>query len=162
MPFGKHRPKGNIRCSVTKALVCTGCVRESKPCIYTSRQNSCCALWPPRLEFRPTDTPVAVHVTCSTRLMGLKDALVQLAQKCSTQVYVPEEIGCCAYAGDKGMTHPEVNAYALRKLKQALSAHGIKEGYSNSRTCEIGLSTHGGITYRSIVYLVNACTTPKA
>lgn len=113
----------------------------------------------PRLEFHPMDTPVAVHVTCSTRLMGLKDALVQLAQKCSTHVFVPEEIGCCAYAGDKGMTHPEMNAYALRKLKRALKEHGVKEGYSNSRTCEIGLSTHGGITYRSIVYLVNACTT---
>ena len=113
----------------------------------------------PRLEFHPMDTPVAVHVTCSTRLMGLKDALVQLAQKCSTHVFVPEEIGCCAYAGDKGMTHPEMNAYALRKLKQALKEHGVQEGYSNSRTCEIGLSTHGGITYRSIVYLVNACTT---
>ena len=59
------------------------------------------------------------------------------------------------------MTHPEVNAYALRKLKPALEAHSVKEGYSNSRTCEIGLSTNGGITYRSIVYLVNACTTRK-
>lgn len=116
----------------------------------------------PRLEFHPTDTPVAVHVTCSTRLIGLKDSLVELARKCSNNVYVPEEIGCCAYAGDKGMTHPELNAYALRKLKSALKEHGIKEGYSNSRTCEIGLSTNGGITYRSIVYLVNACTTASS
>ena len=116
----------------------------------------------PRLEFHPTDTPVAVHMTCSTRLMGLKDSLVELARKCSNNVYVPEEIGCCAYAGDKGMTHPELNAYALRKLKHALKEHGIKEGYSNSRTCEIGLSTNGGVTYRSIVYLVNACTTASS
>ena len=114
-----------------------------------------------RLDFHPVDTPVTVHVTCSTRLMGLKDCIIGLAKKCSTNVYVPEEVGCCAYAGDKGMTHPEVNAYALRKLKPALEAHGIQEGYSNSRTCEIGLSTNGGITYRSIVYLVNACTTRK-
>ena len=114
-----------------------------------------------RLDFHPVDTPVAVHVTCSTRLMGLKDCIIGLAKKCSTNVYVPEDVGCCAYAGDKGMTHPEVNAYALRKLKPALEAHGIQEGYSNSRTCEIGLSTNGGITYRSIVYLVNACTTRK-
>ena len=114
-----------------------------------------------KLDFHPVDTPVAVHVTCSTRLMGLKDCIIGLAKKCSTNVYVPEDVGCCAYAGDKGMTHPEVNAYALRKLKPALEAHGVKEGYSNSRTCEIGLSTNGGITYRSIVYLVNACTTRK-
>ena len=69
--------------------------------------------------------------------------------------------GESTYAGDKGLMNPEVNAYALRKLRPALEARGIREGYSNSRTCEIGLSTNGGITYRSIVYLVNACTTPK-
>ena len=114
-----------------------------------------------KLDFHPVDTPITVHVTCSTRLMGLRDCIIGLAKKCSANVYVPEEVGCCAYAGDKGMTHPEVNKYALRKLKPALEAHGVKEGYSNSRTCEIGLSTNGGVTYRSIVYLVNACTTPK-
>ena len=48
-----------------------------------------------------------------------------------------------------------------RKLAPALEAHGVREGYSNSRTCEIGLSTNGRVAYRSIVYLVNACTTPK-
>ena len=114
-----------------------------------------------KLDFHPTDKPITVHVTCSTRLMGLKDVIIGLAKMCSTRVYVPEEIGCCAYAGDKGMTNPELNAYALRKLKPALQERGIEEGYSNSRTCEIGLSHNGGITYRSIVYLVNACTTPK-
>ena len=114
-----------------------------------------------KLDFHLTDKPITVHVTCSTRLMGLKDVIIGLAKMCSTRVYVPEEIGCCAYAGDKGMTNPELDAYALRKLKPALQERGIEEGYSNSRTCEIGLSHNGGITYRSIVYLVNACTTPK-
>jgi len=81
-----------------------------------------------------------------------------LSKLCSSNVYIPEDIGCCAFAGDKGLTHPELNAYALRKLKPALEEHGIREGYSNSRTCEIGLSHNGGITYRSIVYLVNQVT----
>ena len=34
-------------------------------------------------------------------------------------------------------------------------------GYSNSRTCEIGLTTNSGIPYESIVYLVDKCTTAK-
>lgn len=34
-------------------------------------------------------------------------------------------------------------------------------GYSNSRTCEIGLTTNSGIPYESIVYLVDQCTTSK-
>ena len=74
---------------------------------------------------------------------------------------VPEEIGCCGFAGDRGFTHPELNAYALRKLRPQIEAHGITLGYSNSRTCEIGLSTHSGVPYVNIAYLVDECTTAK-
>ncbi len=111
-----------------------------------------------RLEFHQTDEPVAVHVTCSTRLMGLSGTIVSLARLCSTNVVVPEEVGCCGFAGDKGMTHPELNSWALRKLKD--SVKGVHAGYSNSRTCEIGLSSNSGVPYVSIVYLVNSHTTP--
>jgi len=110
------------------------------------------------LEFVSTHRPVAVHITCSMRKMGLAESIVRLAKRCSTQVFVPEETGCCGFAGDKGFTHPEVNAYALRKLRPQIEKAGIKTGYSNSRTCEIGLRTHSGIPYQSIVYLVDQCT----
>lgn len=113
-----------------------------------------------RLEFHPVDETVAVHITCSMRLMGLGDKLVKLAKLCSTRVTVPDGVGCCAFAGDKGMTNPELNAWALRKLRPALESEGAQEGYSNSRTCEIGLSLHGGVPYRSIIYLVNKVTDP--
>jgi D-lactate dehydrogenase len=113
-----------------------------------------------RLEFHPVDEPVAVHITCTMRLMGLEDCVVSLARLCSMDVTVPEGVGCCAFAGDKGMTNPELNAWALRKLRPALEQAGVREGFSNSRTCEIGLSRHGGVPYRSIVYLVNRVTTP--
>lgn len=111
-----------------------------------------------RLAFHPLDEPVAVHVTCSMRLMGLEDCIISLAKLCSTKVTVPAGVGCCAYAGDKGMTRPELNAWALRKLRPELEEAGVSEGFSNSRTCEIGLTTHGGVPYRSIVYLVNRAT----
>ena len=114
-----------------------------------------------RLEFTPTNQPVAVHITCSMRKMGLAESIVNLAKRCSTNVLVPEEIRCCGFAGDKGFTHPEVNAYALRKLRPQIEKAGIPMGYSNSRTCEIGLRTHSGIPYQSIVYLVNQCTKKK-
>lgn len=114
----------------------------------------------PYLKFTPTDRPVAVHVTCSMRLMGLADTIVNLAKKCSTKVVVPEEVGCCGFAGDRGFTHPEVNKYALRKLKPQLEANNIQIGYSNSRTCEIGLHTNTGVPYVSIAYLVDECTEP--
>ena len=93
--------------------------------------------------------------------MGLNEKIVAMAQKCSSNVLVPAEVGCCGFAGDKGFTHPELNAWGLRKLKPQLEAAGIKYGYSNSRTCEIGLTTNGGIPYKSLVYLVDECTTAK-
>jgi D-lactate dehydrogenase len=113
------------------------------------------------LEFMPTDEPIAVHITCSMRKMGLEAQILELARRCSTQVLVPEEVGCCGFAGDKGFTHPEINAYALRKLRPQIEQAKIVCGYSNSRTCEIGLSTHAGIPYQSIVYLVNQHTGRK-
>lgn len=113
-----------------------------------------------RLDFHQTDTPVAIHLTCSMRLMHKTGKMLELARMCSTNVIVPEGVGCCGFAGDKGMTHPELNKYALRKLKDQVK--GVPVGYSNSRTCEIGLATNSGIPYVSIAYLVNRCTTAKS
>lgn len=113
-----------------------------------------------RLDFHQTDTPVAIHLTCSMRLMHKTGKMLELARMCSTDVVVPEGVGCCGFAGDKGMAHPELNKYAIRKLKDQVK--GIPFGYSNSRTCEIGLATNSGIPYVSIAYLVNRCTTAKS
>ncbi len=113
------------------------------------------------LEFTQIEEPVAVHVTCSTRRMGVADKIIALARMCSRNVVVPTEVGCCGFAGDKGFMLPELNKYALRKLRPQIENAGVKHGYSNSRTCEIGLTTNSGIPYKSIAYLVNDCTTEK-
>ena len=115
-----------------------------------------------RLDFHPIDRHVALHLTCSTREMGVANDLIALARLCSNNVYLPEGVGCCGFAGDRGFTYPEMNRYALRKLKPQIEQNHIEVGYSNSRTCEIGLQSNTGIPYMSIVYLVNECTTPKA
>ena len=115
----------------------------------------------PRLDFHPIDRHVALHLTCSTREMGVDKDMIALARLCSNHVFLPEGVGCCGFAGDRGFTFPEMNRYALRKLRPQIEEHHIEVGYSNSRTCEIGLETNTGIPYMSIVYLVNECTTPK-
>ncbi|MCW8908241.1 MAG: (Fe-S)-binding protein, partial [Sedimenticola sp.] len=99
---------------------------------------------------------IALHVTCSSRKMGLADSMRRLAELCAEQVTLSEEKGCCGFAGDKGFTRPELNASALKRLRESLPA-GCEMGVSNSRTCEIGLSLHAGIPYQSIVYLVDSC-----
>ena len=114
-----------------------------------------------RLDFHPIDRHIALHLTCSTREMGVDKDLIALARLCSNNVYLPEGVGCCGFAGDRGFTFPEMNKYALRKLRPQIEEHHIEVGYSNSRTCEIGLQSNTGIPYMSIVYLVNECTTRK-
>ena len=114
-----------------------------------------------RLDFHPTDKHIALHLTCSTRQMGVDKDMIALAKLCSTNVFLPEGVGCCGFAGDRGFTFPEMNKYALRKLRPQIEANKIEVGYSNSRTCEIGLEANTGIPYMSIVYLVNICTTAK-
>lgn len=144
-------------------------VCDQSPCLHRMREHiGSMKLFEPAefildylakyLRFTPTDTPVAVHITCSTRRMALADKIVKLASMCSTRVTVPAEVGCCGFAGDKGFTFPELNRWGLRKLRPAIEASGATEGYSNSRTCEIGLTSNSGIPYKSIVYLVDRCT----
>ena len=115
----------------------------------------------PRLDFHPIDRHIALHLTCSTRQMGVDKDMIELAKLCSKNVFLPEGVGCCGFAGDRGFTFPELNRYGLRKLRPQIEANHIEVGYSNSRTCEIGLETNTGIPYMSIVYLVNECTTAK-
>ena len=115
----------------------------------------------PRLDFHPIDCHIALHLTCSTRQMGVADDLIALAKMCSNNVYLPEGVGCCGFAGDRGFTFPELNKYGLRKLRPQIEKNHIEVGYSNSRTCEIGLESNTGIPYMNIVYLVHECTTAK-
>jgi D-lactate dehydrogenase len=110
-----------------------------------------------KLTFNKIPEKIAIHATCSTTKMGLNEQLIRLASLCCEEVVVPQEIGCCGWAGDRGFTRPELNASALAELKSKLPP-GVKRGFSTSRTCEIGLSLHSGISYKSVVYLVDEAT----
>ena len=79
----------------------------------------------PRLHFSPIDEPVALHITCSSRHMCLQQKFEALARLCAKKVIIPEEVGCCGFAGAKGFTKPEVNRYALRKLRSQLEKAGV-------------------------------------
>ncbi|KHT63318.1 4Fe-4S ferredoxin [Photobacterium gaetbulicola] len=108
----------------------------------------------PHLSLFPIKETVMLHVTCSSRRMGLEADMLSLAKACAETVVLPEHIQCCGWAGDKGFTTPELNEAAVAPLKEQVPANCTR-GFSNSRTCEIGLSHHSGIPYQSILYLVD-------
>jgi D-lactate dehydrogenase len=79
---------------------------------------------------------------------------------CAERIVVPFNVGCCGWAGDRGFSHPELNESALANLKNQIPAN-CSQGYSTSRTCEIGLTLQSGINYKSIVYLVERASMAK-
>jgi len=107
----------------------------------------------PHLTVKPVNESIAVHLTCSSRKMGVDQHLLRLVKACAQRVTVPEFIGCCGFAGDKGFSTPELNDHALRDLSHQVSH--CDSGVSSSRTCEIGLSSHSGLHYRHAVYLLD-------
>ncbi|GHX11673.1 oxidoreductase/iron-sulfur cluster-binding protein [Vibrio cholerae] len=112
------------------------------------------------LTLAPKQETIMLHITCSSRRLGLEGDMLKLAKACASEVIVPEHIQCCGWAGDKGFTTPELNAAAVHSLKEQVPAH-CSRGFSNSRTCEIGLSHHSGIPYQSILYLVDEVARPR-
>ena len=144
---------------------------DMSPCLFTMKENmgSHLKLYEPvefileylipRLEIIAADETISVFPVCSMKKMGLEEKLVQLACLCAKEVVVPEA-NCCGFAGDRGFSFPELNAHGLRYLKEQTPGT-VLHGYSTSRTCEIGLTTHSGISYKSIVYLVDQVSIPK-
>ncbi len=110
-----------------------------------------------KLQIIKREETVTIHPTCSTTKMEDVEILKRIAEACVTNVVIPKEITCCGFAGDRGFTFPELNASALSKLKSEIP-QSCSAGYSTSKTCEIGLSLHSGIEYKSIVYLVDKCS----
>ncbi len=113
----------------------------------------------PRLMLAKKSDPVLIHLNCSARRMGFEAKLKQLAAACAEQPVHPPEVKCCGFGGDRGFVVPELNAHALRKLDVPSGCCG---GYSSNQTCEIGLTHATGLPYRSIVHLLDECSTEAA
>jgi D-lactate dehydrogenase len=114
-----------------------------------------------RLELVRIPGPVAVHVPCSAIKEGLQETFRAVASACADKVVLPTSVGCCGMAGDRGFLHPELPASALAPLRGALPP-GCDAGYSSSRTCEVALSLHGGVPYRSLAVLVDRVAQARA
>ncbi|WP_321469406.1 FAD-binding and (Fe-S)-binding domain-containing protein [Halarcobacter sp.] len=113
----------------------------------------------PQLDFEKIDEAITIHTTCSSRKMGLHEKFIELANMCSTNVIVPDNVKCCGFAGDRGFNFPELNDSALRFLKD--DTKNAKYAFSTSKTCEIGLSEHSNLDYNSIFYLIDKVTKAK-
>ena len=88
---------------------------------------------------------VALHPTCSSTQLGLNDALLTVARAVADEVFVPDSWGCCAFAGDRGMLHPELTASATRVQSAEIADAGPFDAYAScNRTCELGMTRATG------------------
>ena len=119
----------------------------------------------PRLTVSTRLPSVAVHPTCSTTALGATGALTEIAAAVADDVYVPEGWGCCAFAGDRGMLHPELTASATAQESAEVAAADRERGgfgafVSANRTCEIGMTRATGRPYRHVIEVLEELTRP--
>ena len=108
----------------------------------------------PKLEIDPVAEDVILHPNCSARKLGLDAKMLAIAKQCARSATVPLNLGCCAFAGDRGLLFPELTQSATEKESAEVLAHDFDGYYSSNITCEIGMSEATGKDYVSIVYLV--------
>jgi D-lactate dehydrogenase len=108
----------------------------------------------PKLDVRPLNEEVILHPNCSARKLGLDSKLLAIAQKCARSATVPIHLGCCAFAGDRGLLFPELTASATEKESAEVNSRAYDGYYSSNIPCEIGMSEATDKNYVSIVYLV--------
>ena len=114
----------------------------------------------PWLEVAEKVGSATVHTTCATRQMGLAPRLRALADALADDVYVAPSVTCCGFAGDRGISHPELTAAATGPQAEELAGRSFDAHLSSNRTCEIGLSRATGADYESFVILLERLSRP--
>lgn len=101
---------------------------------------------------------LALHPTCSSTRMGINSSLDAVASAVAEKVEVPVNWGCCAFAGDRGMLHPELTESATRKQGDEVRDMGAAAHASCNRTCELGMTRATGQDYRHVLELLEEVT----
>ena len=113
-----------------------------------------------RLEVTAPIASIALHHSCSSTQLGTNAKMTALAESVSPAVHVPVDWNCCAFAGDRGLLHPELTASATAEEASEVAA-GLFEAYASAnRTCELGMSRATGQEYRHLLELVEQATRP--
>ncbi|MFE4631934.1 FAD-binding and (Fe-S)-binding domain-containing protein [Streptomyces sp. NPDC056773] len=114
----------------------------------------------PHLEVRRTVGSAVLHPTCSMRHLGDEAQLRAVAEACADEVVVPYDAGCCAFAGDRGMLHPELTESATAREAAEVTAREFDAHLSANRMCEVGMDRATGRSYYSALLELERATRP--
>ncbi|MEW2517772.1 FAD-binding and (Fe-S)-binding domain-containing protein [Actinacidiphila alni] len=112
----------------------------------------------PRLTVTAPVASAVLHPTCSMRHLGDTGALEAVARACAREVVVPDDAGCCAFAGDRGMLHEELTEAATRPEAEEVAARGYDAYLSANRMCELGMEHATGEAYESVLVALERAT----
>lgn len=112
----------------------------------------------PRLTTRQRLGTLVVHPTCSSTQLGLDAAVDAIATAVADEVVIPTDWGCCGFAGDRGMLHPELTAAATAAEAAEVATIDADAWVSLNRTCELGLSRATGREYAHLLQLLERAT----
>lgn len=112
----------------------------------------------PRLEIVDTLSSIVVHPTCSSTRAGSNIHLLEIAHAVADSVIVPDDWGCCAFAGDRGMLHPELTRSATQREAAEVTDGAFDAYVSCNRTCEIGLTRATGHPYQHVLEVLDSKT----
>src|SRR5690606_29901364 len=101
---------------------------------------------------------LTLHPTCSSTRMGINGSLLTVAATVADTVVVPDDWGCCGFAGDRGMLHPELTASATAVEAAEVAEAPTQAHASLNRTCELGMTRATGKQYRHILELLDEVT----
>ncbi|HEY4605977.1 MAG TPA: FAD-linked oxidase C-terminal domain-containing protein, partial [Blastococcus sp.] len=114
----------------------------------------------PRLPAARRLPSLVVHPTCSSTQLGINPALLRVAAAAAEEVVQPEDWSCCAFAGDRGLLHPELTASATYAEARAVRRHRATAYASVNRTCELGMTRATGHPYQHVLEVLDEVTRP--
>jgi D-lactate dehydrogenase len=112
----------------------------------------------PRLPAAQRLPSLTLHPTCASVQLGLDATLGLVAAAVADEVVIPVDAGCCAFAGDRGLLHPELTASATAREAAEVGAHATTAYASVNRTCELGLARATGQPYEHVLEVLERVT----
>jgi D-lactate dehydrogenase len=112
----------------------------------------------PKLTLNKRISSVTIHKTCANVRSETDKALKTIASAISETVIEPLNWSCCAFAGDRGLLHPELTASATKNYAAEILNNPTAAYVSTNKTCEIGMSRATSNNYRNILELLEEVT----
>lgn len=112
----------------------------------------------PRLAPQKVIPSAALHPVCSVVKMGTTEKLSGIAAACAERVVIPENAGCCGFAGDRGLLFPELTRSATAREAEEIARLAADGFYSSNPMCEAGMRSATDLPFESFLALLERAT----